>query len=303
MVDNVLPRSYIKKVLPYIENPENRTILYETRADYGKEEMETLSEAGITHIQPGIESLSSDVHEVMNKGVNAFQCITMLKLCAGYKIYPVWNLMVGLPGMNDSMYRQLLETIPKLTHLVPPLVLSVLRFDRYSVYWNEPGKYDLDIRPAGFYPYLYPYDTGFFGDFAYYFEDIDYSSRRYQLLTEYFPQLSPLVDNWKNRWKDLQKNVVPGLYRVSRGSGVFIHDSREAPGKEYPVSPLQDDILKLAEEPLTEDSIKENFPRESPGNITAALAHLDDRQLFFKEKGKFLSLVLREYIDRPYKRI
>ena len=68
MVDNVMPRFYIKKVLPCIKNPKNIAILYETRADYSKREMQMLSRAGITDIQPGIESLCTDVHELMNKG-------------------------------------------------------------------------------------------------------------------------------------------------------------------------------------------------------------------------------------------
>jgi ribosomal peptide maturation radical SAM protein 1 len=301
MVDNVMPRSYIKKVLPYIENPEKQVILYETRADYNKGEIKILSQAGVTRIQAGIESLATDVHEVMNKGVNVLQCITMLKLCVSYRVYLIWNLIVGFPGMNDSMYRQLMEIIPKLTHLVPPQALSVLRFDRYSSYWHEPGIYDLDLQPARFYRYLYPYDNEFLSNVAYFFDDSNLSSQRYRLLIEYFPQLMTLVDRWKKQWRNGKKNIYPKLYRVPRGKNIYIHDSRDSPGEEYPISPLEDNILKLLEEPMTGDSLKENFPHESPGNISAALAHLDNNRLLFKERGKVLSLVLREYNVNSFK--
>ena len=60
-------------------------------------------------------------------------------------------------------------------------------------------------------------------------------------------------------------------------------------------------MLKLLEEPMTEDLVKENFPHESPENISAALAHLDNNRLLFKERGKLLSLVLRDYSDKYYK--
>jgi hypothetical protein len=39
MTDSIIPRSYIKNVLPFLRIPEGRSLAYEVRADYDEEEM------------------------------------------------------------------------------------------------------------------------------------------------------------------------------------------------------------------------------------------------------------------------
>jgi len=114
MVDNIIPRHYIKKVLPRLQVPGGRLIVYEVRGDCTEEEMKILDQAKVKRIQPGIESLSTPVHEIMNKGVNVFQCINMLKLCVKYGIIPGWNLIAGFPGMTGEMYERWLAIMPSL---------------------------------------------------------------------------------------------------------------------------------------------------------------------------------------------
>jgi len=38
MVDNIMPRSYVKEVLPHLRVPGDRHLRYEVKADYNKEE-------------------------------------------------------------------------------------------------------------------------------------------------------------------------------------------------------------------------------------------------------------------------
>jgi hypothetical protein len=96
--------------------------------------------------------------------------------------------------------------------------------------------------------------------------------------------------------------INPFRQKFLRGGGEpYIYDSRESPGKDYAVSPLGDRLLKVLEEPLAGDSIGDHFPGESPGNIAAAMSRLEERQLLFKENGKVMSLVIREYMEKPFK--
>jgi magnesium-protoporphyrin IX monomethyl ester (oxidative) cyclase len=297
MVDNVLPRNYIKKVLPYIRMPEGRNIMYEVRADYSEEEVKVLSRAGVRYVQPGIESLVTGIHEEMNKGVNAIQCITMLKLCLKHGIFPGWNIIVGFPNLTREMYENLIATMQRLTHLIPPTNLTPVRFDRYSHYWCEKEKYRLDLFPFSVYEYIYPYDDRFLAEIAYYFEDRNYTSERFQLLGEYYAGVEKAFIHWRERWKNAAENDIPGLYRDSDNGPPYIYDSRQDTVKKYRLSGIEDQLLKELEEPASMDSIRTNLTDLSVNAIKRTLFHLKKNDLVYEENGRYVSLVLQEYPD------
>jgi hypothetical protein len=56
--------------------------------------MKVLADAGITKIQPGIESMSSSTLSLMKKGTSVFHNLNFLKGCVIYFITPVWNLLI-----------------------------------------------------------------------------------------------------------------------------------------------------------------------------------------------------------------
>ena len=77
--------------------------MYEVLANYREDEMKAMSEAQVRRIQPGIEALTTSVHKLMDKGINIFQCLHMLKLAVKYGIAVSWNIIVGFPGMDGEM--------------------------------------------------------------------------------------------------------------------------------------------------------------------------------------------------------
>jgi ribosomal peptide maturation radical SAM protein 1 len=293
MVDNIMPRHYIKKVLPNLHIKPGRAILYEVKADYNEEEIKILSQANLKKIQPGIESLHSNILEQMDKGINAFQCIDVLKQCIRYNITPGWNLIIGFPNMTEEMYKELIATIPLLTHLFPPDILTPVRFDRYSVYRMESEKYNLELSPFSAYKYIYPYDHEFLSGIAYYFEDRNFTSDRFQLMSEYHLKINTLVNCWKKRWQTDDMDNTPKLYcRVKEGTP-FIYDSRQETTKEYDISLLEEKILKLLESPMAIDDIEISFPGENQGNLVGTLNRLEDKDLIFKENDRCMSLVIQ----------
>jgi len=299
MVDNVLPKNYIKHVLPYIRMPEGRRIMYEVRADCSEEEVKVLSRAGVRYVQAGIESLVTGIHEEMNKGVNAIQCITMLKLCYKHGIFPGWNIIVGFPNVTREMYENLIATMQRLTHLIPPINLTPVRFDRHSHYWCEKEKYRLELFPFSAYEYIYPYDDRFLSGIAYYFEDRNYTAERFQLLGEYYTAVENAFTAWRERWKNAVENDIPGLYRDTGNGTPFIYDSRQGTVKRYKISGIEDQILKVLEEPASTDSIRANLPDLSVNAIKRTLFHLKRNDLVYEENGQYVSLVLQEYPDVP----
>lgn len=297
MVDNVMPRHHIKKVLPHLQVPEGRLLIYEVMANYTEEEMRVLNQAKVKKIQPGIESLSTPVHDVMNKGVNAFQCINMLKLCIKYGIIPAWNLIVGFPHMTEKMYEGLLSSIPSLFHLFPPAVLTPVRFDRYSEYWMEKEKYRLEISPFSAYEFIYPYDNEFLLNFAYYFEEKDFTLERIVLMSEYYLEYEVVINKWKELWQTDNMNKIPKLTCYFKEGSPYIYDSRQGTTKEFEISPLSEKMLIVLEQPMSIDSIKSNFPGENRESIVNVLHGLESKDLLFKENGQYMSLVIRDYSD------
>ena len=80
------------------------SLFYEVRPNLGKEQLRRLRDAGVRHIQPGIESFSDPVLRLVRKGTSALQNIQLLKWCKELGIEPIWNLLWGFPGEPPEEY-------------------------------------------------------------------------------------------------------------------------------------------------------------------------------------------------------
>jgi ribosomal peptide maturation radical SAM protein 1 len=301
MVDNIMPRNYIKHVFPYLRVPEGKLLMYETRSDYNREEMEALNRTKIKMIQPGIESLSTPVLELMNKGTDAFQSIKMLMLCVEYGILPGWYFLVGFPGMTAGMYEELISIIPRVFHLFPPAKVFPLRIDRFSIYWRDSEKYKMTLAPFTAYEYIYPYDVKILSKIAYHFEDRHYDTERYSLLAQYYQKIDGLINDWIRRWQGIDIRNFPKLAFCEKEDGTYIHDSRQEGISEYKISPFEAEILNTLETPRTADELTNHFPGETAERIAAVLRYLDDKRLIFKENNRCMSLVIRDYSEEEIK--
>jgi len=301
MVDNVMPRNFIKHVFPHLQVPEGKYLMYEVRGDYNEDEMKALNQARVKMIQPGIESVSTPVLELMNKGTTAFQCIHMLKLCVKYGILPGWNLLIGFPGMTAGMYENLLAIIPRIFHLFPPGSMNPVRIDRFSEYWQNSEKYDLVPEPFRAYEYIYPYNRDVLAKIACHFEDKNYKSERYRLLTTYYKKLDTLVKGWKKRWQTKDTHHFPRLTCLEKEDGTYIYDYRQERAVEHKISALEIEILKILETPLTMDDLMNHFPADKGKLVSAALEYLDREGVIFKEGDRWMSLVIQDYSEEEIK--
>lgn len=147
-VDNIISRKYFKEVLPELKDLGLR-IFYETKSNLSESDVQQFARAGITEIQPGIESLSTETLDLMKKGVKGHQNIELLKWCAMYGVYPAWFLLYGFPGERAEPYLQDVEIIPRLVHLPAPKHPNAVTLDRYSPLFMRRDEYGLRrIRPA-----------------------------------------------------------------------------------------------------------------------------------------------------------
>ena len=291
-VDNILPREYLKDVFPHLETPAGATMFYEVKADLKPQEMAVLSEAGVTEIQPGIESLASSTLRLMGKGTTAFQNLHFLKNCIRYGIKPAWNFLIGFPGEGEEVYEKYLTDLPLLVHLPPPSGAFPVRFDRYSPYFTRTEEYGLELSPYEFYRLIYPFGDEALENMAYYFEDRNYKAKYMTAMISWKDRLSVETARWNARWLAADGGLTAQLYVKQRGNSAIIHDSRSGELIEHEVDGFELQILDyLYGRGLRTRNIARHLKTDD-ATVEATIARLRQLGLLFEENQRFMSLVL-----------
>jgi ribosomal peptide maturation radical SAM protein 1 len=169
-VDNILDMSYHKELLPDLAaDGRDRRIFYEIKANVSRAQVAGLVDAGIMWAQPGIESLHSEVLRLMDKGIQGWQNIQLLKWSRELGLRLSWSILWGFPGEKDDWYEDMAQWLPALTHLPPPAATPRVRFDRYSVYHEQARALGLVLFPIGALSMVYPVGPGDLDSLAYFF--------------------------------------------------------------------------------------------------------------------------------------
>jgi ribosomal peptide maturation radical SAM protein 1 len=170
--DNIIHPKYFSTVFPrVIEEELNLDIQYEMKSSLRRDQLRTLRQAGTMWFQPGIESLSSRVLQLMDKGVKAITNIQTLKWAREMGFRITWNCLCGFPGERPEDYRGMLETMRYLTHLCPPASFSVFRLDRFSPLFNQAAERGLHgVRAGRAYRLCYPFRPEALDRIAYFFD-------------------------------------------------------------------------------------------------------------------------------------
>lgn len=290
-VDNILPRNYLTDVLPFVQTPETVEIFYEVKADLSQLDVQTLAQARVKHIQPGIESLATSTLKLMKKGTSAFRNLALLKFCAIYDIEPAWNLLIGFPGEGEPVYKKYLDDLPLLVHLWPPSGVYPVRFDRYSPYFMKAAEYELDLHPLDYYPLIYPFPQDALDELAYYFSDLKIDAEYAQTMSKWIGRIREKVDHWKECWKN--EGVPPKLLLHENGNQSVVHDSRSKEVAEYPLGEISTRALRyLAVKPRDVVDLSREF-RDIPGfDAKEEIASFKQKGLVFEEHDRFFSLVI-----------
>lgn len=289
LTDNILPHEYHRELLPKLTAWEDKPrLFYEIKANLRDDQLEALRHAGIDRIQPGIESLSTEVLKLMRKGVTAHQNISLLRSCVSIGIRVAWIYLYGLPGERIEEHRAALALMPKLEHLQPPTSSSRLMIHRFSPYFNTPEHFGIkNVTPIAAYNGLYPNKKSTH-DIAYQF-DGEYSST---LLEDdaTVAEIRHIIGIWQNRWRDPQK--VPVLRIVDNGkNGILIADTRNMARNHLTrISAEQRAALDYFERPRDEHDIDPAFR----GHVDFLLAS----DFIVLHEDKFISLVTRQRTGR-----
>lgn len=171
-VDNILDMGYFDTVLPALERLHlPGPVFFEVKANLKRHHVAALQRASILRIQPGVESLSDHVLQLMRKGTTTLRNVQLLKWCREYGISVDWNLLYAFPGETDADYRGIAALLPKIRHLQMPGACGPIRLDRFSPYFERPDQFGIAaVQPMPVYRFLYPVAGLRLHDVAYYFE-------------------------------------------------------------------------------------------------------------------------------------
>ena len=290
-VDNIMPRSYLADVFPYLTAPKDATVFYEVKADLTDAELRVLAAAGVREVQPGIEALATSTLQLMKKGTTAFVNLIFLKNCLRYGIRPVWNLLLGFPRETSDVYQKYIQDIPLLVHLFPPSGVHPVRFDRYSPYFVNAAEYGLALRPYDYYGLIYPFDEKALSSMAYFFLDDNYTSNYLAAMVEWINPLREAVDAWQKGW---QKGGAPEL-RLSRSRGAWLlRDSRFGSVEDIVLDRREAGILQYLNRARRLSDL-ERYAADSCGwRLDETLRFLRDRKLVIAEGDRLVSVVVAD---------
>ncbi len=231
MVDNIMPHRYYRDLLPRLAREiPGLSIFYEQKANLTLERVVALGRAGVQWIQPGIESLSSDLLRLIDKGVLARQNLALLRYARAAGVHVFWNLLWGFPRDTASIYQETLSLLPLLHHLQPPVGNFPLRLDRFSPYHVRPASYGIaGLRPAPAYALAFP-PRADLAKLAYHFVGT-YDSGAYRRL-DLIREIGDALVAWQQRWTGGTDD--PPMLHVERvGGGYYgLVDTRGLPDTE-----------------------------------------------------------------------
>jgi ribosomal peptide maturation radical SAM protein 1 len=293
-VDNILDPRYLTDLFPAItEDGADYQIFYEVKANLTRAQLRVLAAGGVTDLQPGIESLSTAVLRLMDKGVRAAQNVNLLKWARYYGINVGWNILWGFPGETEEDYRRQAEIVPHLVHLQPPEGAARLWLERFSPMFTQPDRFPTRHRaPEASYRHVYPASVDL-DRIAYVFE---HEFENALPDTAYVP-LRKAVDEWRRAWQD----VPPSLgYRSSPGY-LEIYDVRQ-PGHEGTYTfrdTLADIYLACGDRPTTAAAVGRRLSDGVPVRaIEDAFAQFAERGLMFLDGDLAVSLALPATLGR-----
>lgn len=170
--DNILDFRFFRTLLPALESAQLPfRFACELKVNLTRSQVAQLLRAGLGAAQLGIETFDSELLRRIDKGARGYQNLQTLKWFTESGIEVEWNWLYGFPGETTETYRRLIELIPLITHLVPPLGTGRVRMDRFSPFFEEPGRFGM-VRPRASraFRHVYPFPQEVLDRLAYYYE-------------------------------------------------------------------------------------------------------------------------------------
>lgn len=261
----------------------------EIKSNLTEEEVKSLAEIGFTKLQPGIESLSDHVLQLMGKGNTAIRHIALLKYARRFGVSLFWNLLYGFPGETRADYEELIKLLPLITHFQPPDGFAPLVYQKNSVYAIHPERYGLELVPARWYDFLAPDDDEYIKDIAYTYENAAALGKASPLQPLY-DELGAQVGKWK--YLSAGKGFADRLEMRLLDGAIEITDLREChKSTRHVLTGLAKEIYLLCRAPQPRKKLFV-FLGAAPEKMDACLRKLVAQKLLIGINEEYLALAI-----------
>ena len=287
--DNIINMSYIRDLFPRLAKAKTHfRFSYNVRANLTREQIAELHQGGVEFIQPGIESLSSPVLNLMRKGVTSIQNVNILRWAHYYGIRVGWNILWGFPGETTQDYREQASFIRLIVHLPPATHFGRIWMQRFSPIFDDRVSFPiLHVRPWRAYTYLYPTHVAL-DRVAYFFE----YGLEDTLPESAYERIKNEIIRWQSAWRT---GPTPALTFWYASGLLRIHDLRNrfAPAYYTFREPFASVYVSCSDRPQTAASLEHLCPDASTvEDIGKILNEFCARGLMMRDGIQFLSLAL-----------
>lgn len=304
--DNILNHLFFNDLIPYLKSAEPKySLFFEVKANLTRQQVCSLKKAGIHCIQPGIESLHSELLKLLYKGVSARQNIELLKWTLEYQVDTCWYILTEIPGAHEQWYAEMAEVFELITHLQPPMGFSKIFFSRFSPYHDKPSQYGLNLVPIPGYQGIFPMSADDLTNFAYYFIDLNEVAGKHRHSAA-MQNLQANYMAWRTAWTTNTNERRAQLSMIDNQTEIIITDTRPCAiqktiiltGLAKYIYTICDTATSLAK--IFDELNKINDIDGASTQVERELDALLKLKIIMQIDGRYLSLAVREHHDLAY---
>ena len=292
--DNILDSRWPARLAELFAEHKHEVLFFEIKANIGKDDLAMLARAGVTHMNPGIESFDDHVLSLMNKGSRALTNVQILKWAEELGVTLQYCFISGFPDEKPDDYDRIAALLPKIFHLKPGKTFTRISIDRFSPYFSEPERYGLTLGLCPAYRYVFDLPDADLANLAYwYYSDSNNGSSRDTLAP---PPYARRVAQLFRIWQRLYGNVHFWFTRLPDGT-VQLEDTRPlARAAESRLDPLESALFLLADRQTHRAALGKGLREQacwsdtSDADIDAALVRLEDACAVHRDGDRYLAL-------------
>lgn len=287
-VDNIIDHNYLRTLLPKLASlGVDYDLFYEVKANQNRESVGIMRAAGLRRVQPGIESLSTEVLKGMRKGIDLLNNVNFLRWARYYGIQVAWNILYGFPDDERENYRAQTDLIPLLHHLEPPAGMNKVWLERFSPLYTARDRNYTTVSPEASYRYVFPAHAEL-DRLAYFFD--------YTLPIEHpismYEDMGRAIDRWRTAWRSGPR---PELRLWRSSNFIHIEDTRSKSQRHvHRYDGWEAKVYQSClDRPFSAEQVQRALGLEFDLNaVQHRLLEFRDAGLVLEEGGKFLALAL-----------
>ncbi|NGO41273.1 RiPP maturation radical SAM protein 1 [Streptomyces sp. YC419] len=303
-VDNILDMGYFPTLMQALadEGASRRSLFFALKSNLNRRQVKALADAGVTWVQPGIESLHTDILQLMDKGVTGWQNVQLLKWAREFGLRMMWPILWGFPGEQDEAYAQMAQWIPLLEHLPPPDGVNKILYGRFSVYDQDAQRHGLVLSPVPGMKCVYPLTAADLQDLTFHYT-ADPSLGAGRTRNTGSPAPRPGVDALRaatSRWQQAHtRDRGPVLSMVDEQGELRITDTRScAAAAQILLTGVARAVYLACDAAPRPERVRETLRRDHAldvpqHQVAAVLADLIERRLLLPLDGRLVGLAVR----------